>query len=128
MSQTPKPAQTRTNIPKGGYKVRPEDLARTLNEVLLLDHRSIRASEGYRLVRLIFKTIKKALLRGESVWIPGFGKFKLHTRPPTRRTCGYFYGNKNKFNAPQILKSLPPKTYVHFTPAKPLLRFLNEQP
>lgn len=79
---------------------------------------------AYELVRTIQKVMTAALLRGEEVEIPGFGIFRKRVRPAMRRTCGYFYGKLNP-NPPQILKTIPAKTYIHFQPSKALLRYIN---
>lgn len=80
--------------------------------------------KGYEIVKAIQKAMTDALWRGEKVIIPGFGIFSIRERKATRSPCYYFYGRKEKGLHWEI-KDLPSKKYVHFQPAKPLLRYLN---
>jgi nucleoid DNA-binding protein len=101
-----------------------QDLAYEIRDLLGLERRTfIRASKATHIVNAILDTIVAALRRGEPVWVPGFGKFTLRTKPSRRRQCQYFYGRKH---GPVLLRKLPAKVYVHFQPAKPLLRTLNK--
>lgn len=84
-----------------------------------------RGGESYKIVQTIFKVVVSALLRGESVYIKGFGTFSIYTRKPTRSPCYYFYGRK-KGGLPWSVKDLPAKKFVVFRPSKPLMRMLND--
>jgi nucleoid DNA-binding protein len=71
----------------------------------------------------IFKTIVDCLRRGEEVWIPGFGKLKVRTRPARKSACVYYYHVNNKGSC--VIKNIPARKYVHFQPSKVVLRNLN---
>lgn len=79
--------------------------------------------KGYLIVKTIFKAITDSLLRGESVSIPGFGKFIIHTRPPTRVPINYSYG---KSPGPRQLLNLPAKRMVKFKPSRVLIEMIND--
>lgn len=101
-----------------------QDLVYEIRDLLGLEHHTnVRVSKAARIVNAVLDTIVAALRRGESVFVPGFGKFTLRRRVPLGRGCRYFYGRKN---GPVLYRRLPAKSYVHFQPAKPLLRSLNQ--
>jgi nucleoid DNA-binding protein len=89
-------------------------------------HTDIRASKAYKIISIILTTIKDALKRGEDVWIPGFGIFRIRVKKATRSNCAYFPGGKYRTRKPiQEVRDIPPKTYVWFEPSKVLLRHIN---
>lgn len=101
-----------------------DKLSLEIEDLLGLPRSSITfCGTGYNIVKTIFETMKQALLRGESVVIPRFGKFYLHTRPSVRAPVTYFYGNTN---GPRLTIDRPAKTYVKFQPSKSLLKLIND--
>lgn len=87
--------------------------------------RHIQCGTTAKAVKGIFKTIEKALRRGETVQIVGFGTFKLAKIAPRKNhwlmhdpvTGGYMMLPNAKEKA---------KTYVKFTPSRDLKRFVSE--
>lgn len=79
--------------------------------------------KGTQIVKIIFDTIKTALLSGEAVIIPKLGKFYVHNRPESRVPVNYMYGG---VPGPRQLITLPPKRYVKFQPYEALLEMVND--
>lgn len=70
----------------------------------------------YKIIRAVFKTIKDALLRGESVFVKDLGRFTIRTRKAhsTHRlinTPGVMGGVSGYFGI------VPEKRYIHFRAA-----------
>lgn len=106
-----------------GRNVTKHTLSREVADVLSLPYCG-KKGKAYDIVTAMFTSIREALLRGEEVRISGFGIFHTRTRPPTRKNRYYFpwLGLKG-LHSDTIL--LPEKRYVHFTPAKPLMRMIQ---
>ncbi len=105
-------------------KVTRKTLAREVCTVLELPYHDLDRKPCLP-VNAIFSTITKALRRGESVKVDGFGIFEVRTRAPTRCPVSWFYGVKTHTPYRTII-DLPEKQFVIFKPSKTLLRSLNE--
>lgn len=89
-----------------------------------------RPTKAAEVIRAIFKVIKDALHRGESVNIPGFGTFKVIQTKPTR-SYGTIVGNsKGKpVGYSKAYRAVPSKNKVVFKPSVHLMALLNvEEP
>lgn len=120
-----------------GRKAKPETqrprgweakLAWELQDLLGLpfSHKNVYAYEAYKAVRAVVETIKAALLRGEKVFIVGFGTFY----PSTRK--GYYstkLRTKNDFDPStpgnQFAGYVKPKTSAKFRPSPSLKTYVD---
>lgn len=90
------------------------DIARQLHYVLdLHPGPNSHNSQGMLIVNTIVSTITKALQRGESVDIKGFGKFDVRDWGGGKHYNHYFY--RDKGNA-RVLVTRKPKKRVWFKP------------
>lgn len=76
---------------------------------------------GTKVLRAVFNAIAQALKRGERVTIAGFGTFKVVQRKP-RTTASNYLTQTQRRSEP---RHYPPRHYVVFQPALPLLAMLN---
>lgn len=80
-------------------------------------------TKGRQIVRIIASAMKAAILRGESISIPGLGVFRIVTKRATRTGS-----NIVRYNSPYRLPiplSHPPKRVLMFYPAEQLRAMLN---
>ena len=83
-----------------------------------------RQGKAWAIVNAVLRSMTNGLLRGEAVQIAGFGILQIRERPPLRRGFYFFpYLGKGQYTEVSVI---PTKTYVHFAPAKPLLKMINE--
>jgi nucleoid DNA-binding protein len=86
--------------------------------------RHIEKSKSYKAVTAFFDAIKKALHRGETVKIDGFGKFYLKKiKAKKNQAVSYMYNRKL---VSRERMDFPEKTVVWFQPSEALKRFVNE--
>lgn len=105
-----------------------EYLAREIQAVLNLTSTgrdSFRTSAPYKLVNIIIKTIEKALERGESVTIQGFGTFRVKKRKAITRRQAVFVQATQKDPLIAVCTT-PARNRVVFKAAKSLKRFVSE--
>lgn len=86
-----------------------------------------------KIVKTIFKAIRKGLERDGRVVIPGFGTFKVITRPAHKRYVSHFFsprpnpGNlKKRIYLGRTLIDRPEKRAVVFTPSRIRNKVLKE--
>lgn len=102
------------------------DLAFVVAELLELPRDGWQGT-AYEVVRVIFATIGRALQKGDSVRIDGFGAFRLYTRPATRHATSFVsLGKPWKKGTYWEVVNFPAKVRVIFKPSKALLRYINE--
>lgn len=80
---------------------------------------------GAKLVRAVFTAIKEALLRGETVYVKGFGTFKIVDRKPHPTPNNILTNHHRAPIYANELRRHRPRKYVIFKPAVPLLAMLN---
>jgi len=105
------------------------DLALTIHELLEipLDPVTKTPREGMKLVEIILKTMKDALLRKETITIPGFGVFEVKTKRYYVPKPGIF--NPGEFGHEHTIFSDEPqyfvRNYAHFRPSLRFTAMLN---
>jgi nucleoid DNA-binding protein len=106
--------------------VNKETIAKAIQEFLEFPHRPRdheRRSKAYDVTSSIIRIMGDALLRGESIDIPGFGRLAIVTRPAKRAPCYYFYGKEQgEFYE---VRRISPRKKVIFTPCDSLPKFLK---
>lgn len=81
-------------------------------------------SKSNLVVSTVLNSITKALQRGESVHIQGFGTFRVRERKARYRYNHYFYRDKGSHRA---LVMNPAKKYVWFNPYTSIVNSLNKE-
>lgn len=99
-------------------------LERVISEVLDLPYDKGQG-KAQKIMLAFLKAITQALQRGERVMVDGFGIFSLRTKPKTRSIVRFFREGKVYHTE---LRTIKEKRYIHFQPAKDLVRSLNEDP
>jgi nucleoid DNA-binding protein len=87
----------------------------------LLDIKTCNSKRGRQILHAILDTIIAALRRGDDVNLPGFGKFKVYTRPPFFKV-GTFITRDARTSA-RI--DIPAKQMVMFIPSQSLTATIN---
>jgi nucleoid DNA-binding protein len=102
------------------------DIARQLDEVIGRGRgdKDIYRSEAYKLVTLTLNSMRSAILRGEKIWINGFGIFYVKTTRP-RKSAVVFHRFPRNYGT-RMLISVPAKKVVRFSPSADLKRFVQE--
>jgi nucleoid DNA-binding protein len=95
-------------------------LAKEIMNVLEIPVRE--EGEGRKILRIILEVMTKALWRGDSIKIEGFGTFKVKERPAG--VSGHLFVTPEDFSPVPI--AYPAKKRVVFTPSTALLAKLNE--
>ena len=106
------------------------DIANQVRDLLNLPPpKHPRMDPSHKAVRAVLVTIAKALRRGESVHIRGFGMFKVIETKPRKRWISYRYSNvvADPSTTPiqRILIDEPARKVVRFIPADQLRRIVN---
>lgn len=115
----------------GQASVRPVDkknvLAKEIHRLLDLPLDNKNPKLGRKIINTIFRTIKEALLRGEEVFINGFGTFKLRTPRPRVRNGLILtsYGRGRPKDVVFIPTRYTPHTQVIFQPSAALMAMIN---
>lgn len=124
--------QARTNRPTqpDGIKVNmvltKEEIAKDLRDILELPTgKRIKTSKAYKIVTTVIKGLTKEILKNGKVRIDGLGTFTIRTRPSVRKSCVYHYHHDHSAKR-RLIRVIPPKKYVHFKPAKAIIKNLNQ--
>lgn len=99
-------------------------ISREVADVLELPY-GHREGKAHDIVTCVLKVITDALLRGETVHVQGFGILSIWERKPVKRNASYFLAPRTKPYFSEVVVK-PAKRYVHFQPAEPLIRSINE--
>lgn len=91
-------------------------------DMLLGFKRLKKSGPTYNAVKAVFTSMTNALRRGESVYIRGFGTFKVKSYESFKRPAQFFY----KGSSTRTVIDIPACKKVLFTPSK-LLRSYIEQ-
>lgn len=85
-----------------------------------------RRGKAWDIVNAVLRVLTNGLLRGETIRVDGFGILRIRRRAPIKHHYYFFpYLGKGQYSEVSIM---PAKAYIHFTPAKPLLKMINEDP
>ena len=101
-------------------------LAREVQELLDIPvGRPPSIKPGTDILKAVLQTIKDALIRGESVYIRGFGTFKVVKRQPHPTPHNIITRKGPNKTYTDVIQHYHPRHYVIFQPSLPLLAMLN---
>jgi nucleoid DNA-binding protein len=113
---------------KSARSVTKHTLAREVAYILDLPLEG-RQGKAYEVVQTILRVVADALMRGETISIPGFGIFTPHLIPSRNRSFTFSYTGKPFDPNPNIgVEMVPAKKKIIFKPSKVLQRMLNGNP